>query len=433
MTNTQERPDGIERVVVIHDFASPEGGAGILAIQAAQEYQRRKIPVTYFAGAMEGAGDELEGIELVGLHGARLLDTSPARAIVQGFHNQAAHNCLRDWIAENDTGQTVYHLHNHSQILSPAIFAALAGVEDRLVVTCHDFFNICPNGGFTDFPRSLPCDLKPLSLRCLASQCDRRSSLHKYWRVARQIHLNRQARQVRSRATFTFIHDRMQEKFVDNGFSARRMVTIPNPVEPWSRARIPAEHNREFLFVGRLGSDKGADVAAEACVGAGVPLTFVGDGELEARLRAAGGEFKFAGWCNRAAILGHASRARALIVPSRVVEPFGLVIIEAAMSGLPVLVSDRAYLASDSQRLGFGQSFDPADPRSLTELVAGIATDDALVEQMSGNGFDRAGELALSVPEWSERFIGLFRSAIGDRQSAGRQRGSRQTSSANFQ
>jgi glycosyltransferase involved in cell wall biosynthesis len=406
-----EAPD-IERIVVIHDFASPEGGAGVLAIQAAKEYRRRGIPVTYFAGTIEGASEELGGIDLVGLRAARLLDTPPGRAMMQGFHNRAAESCLRDWIAENDTEGTVYHLHNWSQILSPAIFAALTGVEDRLVVTCHDFFNICPNGGFTDFSRSQPCELKPLSPRCLANQCDRRSSLHKYWRVARQVHLNRLARSARSKATFTFLQDRMRAKFVDNGFSARRMVTIPNPVEAWSRERIPAERNREFLFVGRLGSDKGADLAAEACIQAGVPLTLVGEGELDGRLREAGGELRLAGWCNRDEILDHARRARALIVPSRVVEPFGLVILEAAMSGLPVIISDRAYLEDDCQRLGFGLSFNPAEPQSLTERVARIAVDDAEVSRMSDNGFVQGGQLALSVPDWGERFIELFRNAI---------------------
>jgi glycosyltransferase involved in cell wall biosynthesis len=332
---------------------------------------------------------------------------------VQGLHNQAAYTCLKDWIARNDTGQTAYHLHNWSQILSPAIFPALESVASRLVVTCHDFFNICPNGGFTDFRRSRPCELKPLSLRCLANPCDRRSNLHKYWRVARQVHLNRLAAVVRSQATFTFLHDRMRTKFTDNGFSARQMETIPNPVEPWSRTRILAEQNREFLFVGRLGTDKGADLAVEACARADVPLTMIGSGELEHQLRqAGGGDVRFAGWCSRTEILDHARRARALIIPSRVVEPFGLVILEAAMSGLPVIVSDRAYLAGDTERLGFGRAFDPAITGSLTEQVASIATDNATVSKMSHEGFSQASELALSVSEWGERFIGLFRKAI---------------------
>ena len=420
MTHTPDPAHGIERVVVIHDFASSEGGAGVLAIQAVQEYQRRGIPVTFFAGAIEGAHQELNGVDLVGLNGARLLDTSPVQAIMQGFHNRTAYQSLRDWIAEHDTDHTVYHLHNWSQILSPAIFAALGGVEERLVVTCHDFFNICPNGGFTNFPRSQPCKLQALSLRCLVSQCDRRSSVHKYWRVARQVHLNRLVRPACSKASFTFVHDRMRKKFVDNGFSARRMVTIPNPVKPWSRTRIAAENNQEFLFVGRLGRDKGADLAAEACAQAGVPLTLIGRGELEGLLREAGGKLRLTGWCNRTEILDHANRARALIVPSRVVEPFGLVIVEAATSGLPVIVSERAYLADDCQRLGIGQTFDPAEPGSLTELVARIATDNPTVARMSSNGVVLAGELASSVPAWTERFIALFRDAIVQIQSMSR-------------
>jgi glycosyltransferase involved in cell wall biosynthesis len=418
VTCARDRVEDIERVVVIHDFAEPEGGAGVLAIQVAQEYRRRGIPVTYFAGAIHGAGEALDGIDLIGLHASRLLETPPSRAMMQGLHNSAAQNCLRGWIAKNDTKHTVYHLHNWSQILSPAIFAALAGVEGRLVVTCHDFFNICPNGGFTVFPRAQPCNLKPLSLHCLASQCDRRSNVHKFWRVARQGHLNRLIRPALSKSTFTFLHDHMRTKFLDNGFCARQMVTIPNPIKPWSRTRIPAEHNNEFLFVGRLGSDKGADLAAAACIQAGVPLTLVGGGELEESLRKAGGGLRLAGWCSRTEILDHARRARALIVPSRVIEPFGLVILEAAMSGLPVIVSERAYLAGNCESLGFGQSFDPAKPSSLIERIANIAANDVTTAHMSENGYAHAGQLALTISAWSEKFIGLFQRSIAEQKSA---------------
>jgi glycosyltransferase involved in cell wall biosynthesis len=407
--NIPEREDTvIDRIVVIHDFASPEGGAGVLAVRAAQEYARRGIPVTFFAGVMDDAGEGLEGIDLVGLHSARLLETSPARAMVQGFHNREAQDRLSQWIAEYDTERTVYHLHNWSQILSPAIFLALRIVADRLVVTCHDFFNTCPNGSFTHFNQSRRCELKPLSLACLASQCDRRNGLHKYWRTARQAHLNRLIRPLVSKATFTFLHERMKAKFIASGFAASRMVTIPNPVEPWSRTRITAERNQGFLFVGRLGRDKGADLAAAAATQAGVPLTLVGSGELEGSLRAATGNLLLPGWCNVEEIMHHASRARALIVPSRVVEPFGLVILEAAMSGLPVIVSERAYIAADAERLGFGMAFDTSAPGRLAELVALFGADDSAVARMSHNGFAHAGELALSVPEWTDRFLGLL-------------------------
>lgn len=410
----------IDRVVVIHDFAAPEGGAGVLATLAAREYARRGIPVTYFAGAIAGAGEGLAGIELTGLDSVRLLDRRPLSAMVQGFHNSEARDSLRAWIAANDTSRTVYHLHNWSQILSPAIFQGLRGVEERLVITCHDFFNVCPNGSFTHFPASRHCVLKPLSLKCLASQCDRRSSTHKYWRTAREVYLNRLTRPARSKAIFTFLHERMKAKFVESGFIADRMVTLPNPVAAWSPERIPAERNREFLFVGRIGRDKGADLAAEAAAQAGVKLTLIGAGELAESLGGNGADLRMAGWCDRRGILEHARRARALIVPSRVVEPFGLVILEAAMSGLPVIVSERAYLATDVERLGFGLSFDPSVHGRLGEAMSLLAANDAQVELMSRKAKARAGALALSVPEWSERLMALFRTALADLSGATR-------------
>lgn len=86
MTCTRDHVEGIERIVVIHDFATPEGGAGVLAIQAVQEYRRLGIPVTYFAGATDGACEGLERSgKLVGLHANRLLNTSPALAMMQGI------------------------------------------------------------------------------------------------------------------------------------------------------------------------------------------------------------------------------------------------------------------------------------------------------------------------------------------------------------
>jgi glycosyltransferase involved in cell wall biosynthesis len=228
------------------------------------------------------------------------------------------------------------------------------------------------------------------------------------------MHLNRLAGPARSQAIFTFLHDRMQTKFAESGFAANRMVTVANPVEPWSEERIPAEQNREFLFVGRLGRDKGADLVAESAAQAGVALTLVGDGELAETLRSAPGNLRLAGWCNRAEILEHARRARALIVPSRVVEPFGLVILEAAMSGLPVIVSDRAYLAADAERLGFGRNFDPSEPGSLTGLIATLAGSDAQVRDMSQSGFTRSNELGSTASAWSERFLGLFHELLAE-------------------
>jgi glycosyltransferase involved in cell wall biosynthesis len=126
------------------------------------------------------------------------------------------------------------------------------------------------------------------------------------------------------------------------------------------------------------------------------------------------------GWCDRPGIVAAAKQARALIAPSRVVEPFGLVILEAAMSGLPVLVSDRAYLAEDVERDGFGLAFDPADLAALAGDVARIAHDDALVKRMSLNGLTRAFAYTHSPTEWANRFLRIFREKLAEVSDASR-------------
>lgn len=405
----------IDRVVIIHDYPNAEGGAGTLATLAAREFAARGIPVTYFSGASDLAPPTKAGVEHAGVSGRPLLQLPLHTAMRQGFHNSHAVAALSAWISANDTPGTAYHLHNWSQILSPAIFAALRPVEERLVVTCHDFFNLCPNGGVTDFRQSTPCELKPLGIRCVTTNCDRRSRLHKLWRTARHANLARLARFGASRATFTFIHQGMRDRFVEGGFAARDLVVLPNPVEPWLRQRVRAEANAGFLFVGRLSHDKGADLAAEAAALTGLPMTLAGTGELEGELRKVARGVRVAGWCGRKELAALARNARALVIPSRVTEPFGLVIVEAAASGLPVVVSDRAYLAKDAVRMGFGVTFDPSQAGALPAILDQLARDRGTVERMSKAGHAFAGRLALTPQEWAGRFIALFERKVGAR------------------
>ncbi len=399
----------IDRIVVINDFASASGGgASLIAMLAIHEYRRRGIAVTLLTGQAATAELEALGVDVIGLGAKRLLELSAGQALLQGLHNGDAARTLSAWIAAHDTPATVYHLHNWSQILSPAVFGALRPVEQRLIVTCHDFFAVCPNGGFVHYGRSEPCSLKPLSLQCLTSQCDRRNGLHKAWRVGRQVWLGQQARFARSNATFTFLHERMRNKFVASGFPARDLVTLANPVEPWTPDRIAAERNSGFLFVGRLGSDKGSDLAISAARQSGQHVTLIGDPGPDGAALAADPNVTVAGWCDRAEIARFAAQARALVVPSRVTEPFGLVILEAAASGLPVIVSDRAYLASEAETGGFGQSFDVSQPGALGRLFSEFAANDAVIAGMSQAGHVRARALCQSPAEWADALLGLF-------------------------
>jgi glycosyltransferase involved in cell wall biosynthesis len=91
-----------------------------------------------------------------------------------------------------------------------------------------------------------------------------------------------------------------------------------------------------LLYVGRLTPAKGIGVACKAARAAGLPLKVVGHGD--ASLLSDGAEYL--GALNneeRGKLMG---RARALIAPTQYIEPFGSVVVEAALCGTPAITTD---------------------------------------------------------------------------------------------
>jgi glycosyltransferase involved in cell wall biosynthesis len=89
-----------------------------------------------------------------------------------------------------------------------------------------------------------------------------------------------------------------------------------------------------LLFVGRLGSMKGEEVAVQTAERTGIPLKIVGSGPLPE------GKYEYVGAVGpkeRAELMGG---ALAVMAPSMFPEPFCLVAIEAQMCGTPVLTTD---------------------------------------------------------------------------------------------
>jgi glycosyltransferase involved in cell wall biosynthesis len=328
-----------------------------------------------------------------------------------GWWNRAAHRMVRAWIAAHDTPATVYHLHGWSQILSPAVLAALAPVHDRLVISAHDFFLVCPNGAFADLNSGAPCARVPLGPACCLAGCDRRGRVHKVWRLGRGT-IQRLVMPPRNSPTVLAIHAAMRPLLQRGGIPAAAIQIVPNPVVPWSTTRITAEQNREVLFVGRIEATKGADLALAAARAAGVPIRVVGDGALIERLRDAYPEAHFTGRLDHAAIAALARQARLLVMPSRYPEPFGLVAIEALRSGLPVILPPGALLADDISRIGAGILMEPRDTAAFADLLRRLGDDDATIAAMSRAGFTHGGTLALDPESWLDRLIDVYRERL---------------------
>jgi glycogen synthase len=159
-------------------------------------------------------------------------------------------------------------------------------------------------------------------------------------------------------------------------------VVIPNPYNDRLFRELPALiRERDLVFVGRLVSDKGADLLVEALAllssRALLPtLTVIGTGPEESALRAQvqgkglGASIQFAGACRGEELVGQLNRHRILVVPSRWQEPFGLVALEGIACGCVVVGSSGGGLGEAMGSCGISfESGNAADLASRLELL----------------------------------------------------------------
>jgi len=396
----------LARVVVINDDGAGRGGAAAIAVTGALLIAKRGIPVTFLSG--DGSADpalSALGVEVVPLAGIHIMNGRRGVAALRGLSNHNTQVALQDWLAIHDNPGTIYHLHNWHKVLSPSIFTPLHTVASRLVMTAHDYFLACPNGGYFLYPQGRECNLAPGGLRCLVTSCDRRHYGHKLWRYTR--HQVRRSRfsLTATAATVLAVHEGMVPYLRRADIPQDAISVLRNPVTPWHSERVPAERNRDVLFVGRLERDKGIDLLAHAAQRAGVRLRIIGDGPLGPSLAEKHPEAELLGWRTPAEIAELTSTARMIVIPTRWRETFGLVALEALMSGIPVLASRFCLISSEIAQRRIGLVCDPFDADEMVGAIRRLADDDNLVREISQRAFMFARELAPSPDEWCDDLI----------------------------
>jgi glycogen synthase len=170
-----------------------------------------------------------------------------------------------------------------------------------------------------------------------------------------------------------------------------RSQVIGNPYRHRLFRRIEGiERNRDIAFLGRLVSDKGADVLIRALaelreLGTAATATIIGRGPEEPRLRELARELKvkqsvcFAGalWGEELVKLLNAHKV--LVIPSTWHEPFGVVALEGAACGCVIVGSDGGGLP---EAIGpCGETFPSGDHRRLAALLRDLLSDAPRLER----------------------------------------------------
>lgn len=186
-------------------------------------------------------------------------------------------------------------------------------------------------------------------------------------------------------------------RFVELGFPSTRVFRAPHAtrVEPFwrvgeHRARA-TDRPLRLLSVGRLIPRKGGEwllrAVAQACAdGAGVELIVVGTGPEETRLKALandlGIQVTWRGFVDQPDLPRLYGDADAFAFTS-LDDPFGIVVLEAAAAGLPLIASPYAGATEDVVRDGIsGFVVDPLDTGALAATIARLASAPELRDEM---------------------------------------------------
>ena len=217
---------------------------------------------------------------------------------------------------------------------------------------------------------------------------------------------------------------------------AGKVDVIPNGVDT-ARWRSPDASVRDaraqwadagpmLLFSGRLEYEKGVHTVLDAMRRLrrrhpGLRLVVAGRGSQEDALRAQarrlrlGRSVRFAGWLADADLSAMAAAADLALVPS-LYEPFGLVALEAAAAGTPVVATDRGGLGEVVRGSRLGLTVPSEDPVALADAVSRLLDDQVLARRI-GREARSAVESAYAWPVVADATARVYGRAIRDEQA----------------
>jgi glycogen(starch) synthase len=217
-----------------------------------------------------------------------------------------------------------------------------------------------------------------------------------------------------------FAHNISVSRAVADHLSSTSTV-VPNAYRDEDFYLMPdVTRDKQLVFLGRLVSDKGADVLLEALAelkerGLRPCLTIIGSGPEEDALRRQAessgidSQVEFAGMMTGRELTRILNEHRIMVVPSRWQEPFGIVALEGIACGCVVVGSEGGGLKDAIGPCGL--TFPNGDAKALAQVLFDLLTDERKL-----SGYRREAEAHLSrhrKEEVAKSYLQVFTSALG--------------------
>ena len=396
----------LKNIIIVNDFAKADGGAAMVAVDTALSLADKYC--VYFLTSVLPIDQRFgkSKVKVVCMNKPDILgDKSRLRATIKGLYDRDVEKRLESLLDSLDASGTIVHVHTWTKALTSAVFRVTAKKNFHLVLTLHDFFGFCPNGGFFNFKKKQICERRSMSLGCVATNCDARSYPQKVWRMLRFL-IQSKNLWANEKLTLLYISEfcrKVSEAYVPKGV---RMLYLPDPVDLSENEKAPIENNTQYLFLGRISPEKGAGLFCQAISELGLRGLVVGDGYMRNDLEKKYPNIEFAGWALGERKKQLMLRAKALVFPSFLGETFGLSVAEAKSYGIPCIVPDRCAAAEQVEDGKTGFIFNTGNLDSLKEAI--LKYEQADIAKMQQTLIDTFDAKSLSMETHVKNLLEIY-------------------------
>ncbi len=396
------------KILIFNDYAHIEGGAGKVAIESAIRLAEKGHEVIFFSavGPISKELSESKIKKIICLGQSDLLNSSnKLSSMISGINNSQAVKKLKELLSE--WKPDIAHFHGVSKALSWVPIKIINSYKIPSVYTLHDFGLLCPNMGLYNFKTDKPCDLyeNGKSVKCLFTNCDKRNYLQKLWRYFRFHYTKDTLRIYRKIDGFVAVSNFVKEMFVSYLPADKEIRVIRNPVNTIDNVdvhKITQKHKTTFLYMGRLSAEKGLDLLLGAIREVDANLVIIGEGEILSLVKKTASQLgnqkiSILGWLDEQKMDEQIQICDAIILPSKVMETAGIVILEAARLARPSIVANQGGPLDFVKDNLNGILFEAGSKNSLISAMQKYIDDPLLSDKLGRNARESFEKSCYSV------------------------------------
>lgn len=307
------------------------------------------------------------------------------------YNNKAAKDLIK--ILETERPD-IAHIHLYLNSLSVSILPVLRRYRIPVVMTLHEYRQICPSYLLMDKDGNVCERCKEGNyLNCMLTRCAKGSFLESSLLTLEMYYRRSFYPTAKYIDKFICVSDFVFEKHQEfNSSISEKSVVIKNPVINYEQ--VDKKRGEYLLFVGRLSREKGLDTLLEAIKDLpNINLKIAGMGVIEYNIDLPNVEFL--GFRDKKQVRELIEGAMYTVVPSQWYETFGLSCAESLSLSTPVIASRIGALLELVRDGENGFLFTPKNVMELKSVIhKAISLSDGDYYEMSKNAFRSVQELS---------------------------------------